>query len=82
VILAPGPTIVPDDLGLRPAATRPVVAEAGDFPTLEALEREHIVRALARTNGARAEAAELLGIDRKTLYRRLRALGLADGEDA
>ncbi len=78
VILAPGATIGPDDLGLRPAA-----APATDhFPTLEALEREHIVKALARTDGARAEAAQLLGIDRKTLYRRLRALGLADGEDA
>jgi len=43
---------------------------------LEATERTQIKAALAATNGEKKAAAELLGIDRKRLYRRLRRLGL------
>jgi DNA-binding NtrC family response regulator len=39
--------------------------------TLTDLEREYILLALTWTEGKRTEAAELLGIDRKTLYRKL-----------
>lgn len=35
------------------------------------VEREHIARTLRFTAGNKAQAAELLGIDRRTLYRRL-----------
>lgn len=48
-------------------------------PSLETLEREHIFRVLASVNGHRTKAAQLLGLDRKTLYRKLsryRAEGL------
>jgi two-component system response regulator HydG len=34
---------------------------------LEEMEREHIVKVLARVNGNKTQAAQLLGIDRKTL---------------
>jgi Fis family transcriptional regulator, factor for inversion stimulation protein len=40
------------------------------------VERPLITGALARTRGVRAAAAEALGIDRGTLARRMRALGL------
>lgn len=40
------------------------------------VERPLIAGALARTRGVRAAAAEALGIDRGTLARRMRALGL------
>jgi DNA-binding NtrC family response regulator len=40
--------------------------------TLEALEREHILKALEHTGGNRALAAQLLGIDRVSLWRKLR----------
>lgn len=39
--------------------------------TLADLEQEHIERTLAFTRGNKAQAAALLGIDRRTLYRRL-----------
>jgi Fis family transcriptional regulator len=44
------------------------------------VERPLIAGALARAGGVRAAAAEALGIDRGTLARRMRALGLEDGE--
>jgi DNA-binding NtrC family response regulator len=53
---------------------------ADEVPTLhEAIERaeeDAIKAALAATNGRRAEAAELLGISRKTLWERAKHLGL------
>jgi Fis family transcriptional regulator len=44
------------------------------------VERPLIAGALARAGGVRAAAAEALGIDRGTLARRMRALGM-DGEE-
>ena len=43
---------------------------------LREVERPLIAAALARAGGVRADAARLLGIDRGTLARRIRALGL------
>jgi two-component system, NtrC family, response regulator HydG len=43
--------------------------------TLTDLEREYILLALTWTEGKRTEAADLLGIDRKTLYRKLTEYG-------
>ena len=37
-------------------------------------ERERIVQALRRADGRKGEAAQLLGIDRSTLWRKLREL--------
>ncbi len=45
---------------------------------LETFEREQIERALQLTRGNRAAAAELLGIPRPRLYRRMETLGLID----
>jgi DNA-binding NtrC family response regulator len=46
--------------------------------TLEAQEREHILRALEATRGNRSEAARMLGIDRVSLWRKLKKYGLYD----
>lgn len=46
--------------------------------TLQRLERVYILRLLARHDGHRGRTAQALGIDRRTLYRKLKAYG-ADG---
>lgn len=72
---AAGPRIEPRDL---PAEIRLNANESaadqspdGQF-SLEALERQTIRRALARTGGHQQKAADLLGISRRTLIRKLR----------
>jgi DNA-binding NtrC family response regulator len=73
--------IRPEDLSfvvpgreLRPGTTS-TVCPLGD--AVEQAEREQIVRALALAAGNKSEAARLLGITRRSLYRRLRRYDLA-----
>jgi DNA-binding NtrC family response regulator len=47
------------------------------LPTLESLERSHIELALRTTGGHRGQAARLLGISERNLYRKLREYNLA-----
>ena len=39
-------------------------------------EKAHIMKILKSTNGNRTRAAEILGISRKTLWEKLKALGI------
>jgi DNA-binding NtrC family response regulator len=39
--------------------------------TLREVEREYILEILRRTGGNKLKASQLLGLDRKTLYRKL-----------
>lgn len=50
--------------------------EEGRLPTLEEVEREVILRTLARCGGNKSEAARVLGITRKTLHARLSRYGV------
>ncbi len=54
---------------LRTAAER---GGSGGFEPLEEVERRHVLRALEEAGGNKKRAAEMLGIDRSTLYARLR----------
>jgi transcriptional regulator with PAS, ATPase and Fis domain len=55
-----------------------VLPRAGEaFPTLEGQEAELIRRALEHTRGNRSQAAEMLGIDRVSLWRKIKKYGLA-----
>ena len=51
-------------------------------PLLLRVEREQIELALAEARHNKAKAAELLGITRPRLYRRMEVLGIIDGDDA
>jgi DNA-binding NtrC family response regulator len=53
--------------------------------SLEVLERELILQALARASGNKSQAARLLGLTRRTLYSRMERHGLrrpGEGDDA
>ncbi len=57
----------------RGAAPVPVsLVDAGNIRPLEEMERRYIHQALDQLNGNRTLAARLLGVDRKTLYRKLK----------
>lgn len=45
--------------------------------TLGELEKDHIAEVLAATRGNKRLAAQLLGIDRRTLYRKLERYGIS-----
>jgi two-component system nitrogen regulation response regulator NtrX len=42
-------------------------------------EREYILRALAEQHGNMSRTAEVLGVERSNLYRKMRAFGIAPG---
>jgi transcriptional regulator with PAS, ATPase and Fis domain len=75
VTLARGEKIVPEDLPpaiLGARGERRVIDEAAERTLpLQAIEREYILRILEKTGGNKYQAAQMLGIDRKTLYRKL-----------
>lgn len=50
--------------------------KAGDEITLKELERSHLEAVLRRSEGNRSRAARILGIERKTLYRKAQRLGI------
>jgi DNA-binding NtrC family response regulator len=47
-----------------------------DLPSLDELERRYLKHVLGVLNGNRSKAAEVLGVDRRTLYRMAERLGL------
>jgi DNA-binding NtrC family response regulator len=49
--------------------------------TLDELEREYILEILRESGGNKSRAAEVLGLDRKTLYRKLDEYRAADSEN-
>ncbi|MCK6505294.1 sigma 54-interacting transcriptional regulator [Myxococcota bacterium] len=81
-ILADGPRIQPEHLppalrGAGAVAPPPAVEGALDLRSLEQVERDHLAQAVAGFPGDRAALARALGLSERTLYRRLRAHGLA-----
>ncbi len=45
-------------------------------PSLEEMEKNYILRVLNETAGNQSKASQLLGIDRKTLYLKLKKYGI------
>jgi two-component system response regulator HydG len=79
VILTAGETIAPSALPERVSARRaePLVSErAPATPTLEAIERAYVTWVLQNESGNKSRAAEVLGIDPSTLYRKLARYGV------
>jgi two-component system, NtrC family, nitrogen regulation response regulator NtrX len=84
MIMVPGEIISPADLSfLDPAAlTRAVTADpAGPRQSLhearDQFERDLILRTLAEQQGNMSRTAEVLGVERSNLYRKMKAFGIA-----
>jgi DNA-binding NtrC family response regulator len=60
------------------AAAAAAAIESAADDLLVTVEREHIQRALLRSNGNKKAAARMLGLSRRALYRRLERLDLGD----
>jgi DNA-binding NtrC family response regulator len=52
--------------------------DIAELLTLEEVERRHVLRVLEACHGNRTDAAKVLGLDRKTLYRKLLRWGVGD----
>jgi len=55
----------------KPGTSLPGVAASGPLPTLAEVEKRYILQVVDAMGGHRSRAAEVLQIDRKTLYRKL-----------
>ena len=78
VIVCDGSEILPEHLPapLRGKTPPPSSQEPAPIATLEAMERAHIELALRAMSGHRGQAARLLGISERNLYRKLREYDL------
>ena len=83
VIVARGSTVdvsdLPRDLFEQGARTeRPTKRRTDDLDTeLARIEKSFILEALRETNGVQSKAAKLLGINERSLWHRVKKLGIA-----
>jgi two-component system nitrogen regulation response regulator NtrX len=83
MIMVPGDRVSSRDLGFldragametspagRPAAIAPLHHARDEF------EKQYILRALAHQHGNMSRTAELLGVERSNLYKKMRAFGI------
>jgi DNA-binding NtrC family response regulator len=68
---------LPPEIRGRALAGRPPAAEDGGL-TLAEVEQQHILRVLRQFDGNRSRAAQVLGISRAGLYKKLRRYGITD----
>lgn len=81
VLLTDAETIDAEDLLLSPPAGSQLVLNVSPLAPLEAVERAYCLQVLERCGGNRTHAADRLGIDRKTLQRKLKEWGFAESSD-
>jgi two-component system, NtrC family, nitrogen regulation response regulator NtrX len=87
MIMVPGDTIPGADLGFlnRDALTVPADVIEPLLPLHEArdrFEQQYILRALAAQQGNMSRTAEVLGVERSNLYKKMRAFGVRRPEGA
>ena len=73
-----GSTLEAFDLPATVLAPRPNANDQpfADLPTLDDLERRYLLYVLDAAQGNRTRAAEILGVDRRTLYRMAERFGV------
>ena len=80
VVMARGPRLTVRDIPIqiREGTGQIVAVRKGGEHSLQEAERTMIQKALKTSNGNRTRAAELLGISRRTLHRKINEYGLRD----
>jgi DNA-binding NtrC family response regulator len=73
VIICDSETLGVADLSIPQAS---LASNNTSYSSLEEIEREHILKVLRETEGNQSKASQILGIDRKTLYLKLRKFGI------
>jgi two-component system nitrogen regulation response regulator NtrX len=86
VIMAPGDTIDAADLSflMAPVVTQrtlPNVPVQPLFEARDAWERAYILKTLSGCEGNISRTADLLGLERSNLYKKMRGLGIAPGRE-
>ena len=79
MVVAKGSLIMPEDLGLDAAPSRQAPIDV--TLSLDEVEHRHIAAVLQHGGGNVTQAARSLGIDRVTLYNKIRKYGLRRTED-
>ncbi len=74
VIVCETGTIGAEDISISSYAA---AGEISVNPSLEEMEKTYILRVLKETSGNQSKASQLLGIDRKTLYLKLKKYGIS-----
>lgn len=82
VTFCDGDTIQPENLperirkrqgGVAQSAPLPAAGNVAQWPTLEALQKDYVDRVIRAVDGNKRRAAQILGVNRRTLYRWLEA---------
>ena len=89
VVIAAGPQIRPDELPPKVQTGRATEDDGAGPPServdmrvrMERHEAQEILDMLAKTGGNRAEAARRLGMSRRTLFHKIKTMGLKDPKD-
>lgn len=74
-IMSAGAQIQPGDLSAEVSAEPATVHVDAPMATLAEVEKTHILRVLERCGGNKKQAADILAIDRSTLYAKLKQFG-------
>jgi len=74
VILSESGRVGAEDLSISSYAA---IADMSINPSLEEMEKNYILRVLKESNNNQSKASQLLGIDRKTLYLKLKKYGIS-----
>ncbi|RJQ44087.1 MAG: sigma-54-dependent Fis family transcriptional regulator [Nitrospiraceae bacterium] len=75
VILCENDVITRESLAVNGAV--PQQGSRHTFPQLQEIEKDHILMALKKTGGNQTKASKMLGLDRKTLYLKLKRYGIS-----
>jgi DNA-binding NtrC family response regulator len=83
VLTSPGRSIDAEDLPLdiQPQAVSFSQRAFEDLPTLDEIEKRYLQHVVSVLKGNKKRAAEVLGIDRRTLYRMAERFGLTWGDE-